>query len=407
MSVENHGPIHVNWAFRLPLEPTEAPISAPAVPEAPATMPAAPVQEEIDALAHELERADSPIIIAGPDRPVAVDARNRLVAAANAMKIPVVADVLSGLRGRSVPVGSESVVLDASSLLFEGPLPEPDLVIRVGNTPTAKSTRLWWEANAARHVIIDPLGDWHDPSSRLRRRLVGGADQLLEGAARTVDSFDDSWLSSWTRRGDDVAEIRAAVLDAWPTITEAHVARSLEAHLGPDDLVVASSSMPVRDLDLFTSASFGASVVANRGVNGIDGVVSTAIGAARARPAGRTVALVGDVAALHDVGGILDAARQDIDLTIVIPNNDGGGIFSFLPAKAALPADQFERYFHTGHGTSFDFLAQHDRITHHRGDALGASLADAIAGRGIHIVEVEVSTTDRLELRDELVGRLR
>jgi 2-succinyl-5-enolpyruvyl-6-hydroxy-3-cyclohexene-1-carboxylate synthase len=148
----------------------------------------------------------------------------------------------------------------------------------------------------------------------------------------------------------------AAALGASTGPTEPGVARDVMAVLPEGSSLVLSSSMPVRDVEWFAAPRVGVDVFSNRGANGIDGVVSTAVGVALAsrRP---TALLVGDVALLHDTNGMLMASSRDVDLTIVVVDNDGGGIFSFLPQATSLAPDTFERLFGTPHGVDLTALA--------------------------------------------------
>lgn len=400
-ALELHGPVHVNWAFRLPLEPTGPSIATPVTPSTPLHPAPLPDERHIDVLVDALDSASHPLIIAGPHTLSGHQGpgeASAIVDGASALGIPVLADVLSGLRGAD----SRSLI-EASALVVDADVPKPDLIIRLGNTPTAKGVRLWWESFEARHLLIDPLDDWQDPSHAMTSRLRCDAPSLITRAAPHASPAPDSWLERWVDAGLETAQHRDTLLDTWPTVTEAHVAHAIERVVGTQDTIVASSSMPVRDLDMFTTAGFTARALSNRGINGIDGVVSTAIGVARSSPGGRTLVHIGDVAALHDVGGILDAARQGVDLTIVVPNNDGGGIFSMLPLKAELHEEQFDRLFHTSHGSTLEFLGAHDGISHEFAtDHLVESLARATNRAGVTIVEVPVSTPDRLRLRASL-----
>lgn len=404
-AIEGHGPVHVNWAFRLPLEPQAGPIAPPKALEPVASPSHTSDPSQVAQMSALLAAAKRPVIVAGPaatgsarDPEQAAD----IVKAATTLGIPILADVLSGLRGLQAPV-----LIDASALVVEMSVPRPDLVIRVGHTPTSKATRLWWESGDAPQVLIDPLDDWQDPSSMMVARLRCAAGSLLAAVAQEAAPIAEEWLERWVDAGRRAASTRAGVLDEWDSVTEAHIASAIGEASETHDLVVASSSMPIRDLDTFTTNTSGVSVWSNRGINGIDGVISTAIGVSRA--AGKRVLVhVGDVAALHDIGGILDAARQGIDMTIVIPNNDGGGIFSLLPARNALPESQFTRLFHTPHGTDFGFLAGHDGVEYQLvTDGLAEALRSRTSSGGVHILEVPVSTTDRLAFRDHLVDALR
>lgn len=410
-ATERHGPVHVNWAFRLPLEPTLPPLDAASALGPVAAPLRLPEPAQVASLEASLTRASRPLIIAGPD---AVDSRTPVGAealgdAATTLGIPILADVLSGVRGTAAPT-----LVDAPSLAIEASPPTPDLIIRLGQTPTAKAIRLWWETLDVPHVMVDPYDDWHDPSSLMTSRLRCAPAALLEEVASTVNATTVSrtgWVDEWLQTGQRAEQASSETLAAWGSLTEAHVAAIVGRHTPANTPIFASSSMPVRDLDSFCTARRSGRVLANRGINGIDGVVSTSIGVVRSSPANRVVVYIGDVAALHDVGGILDAARQGVDMTIVIPNNDGGGIFSFLPAKSALDDSQFSSLFHTPHGTTFDFLGHHPGIRHEAitsGEAahLGVAMERSFSEPGISIIEVPVSTTDRLEFRDALATRL-
>ncbi|MEA2126960.1 MAG: 2-succinyl-5-enolpyruvyl-6-hydroxy-3-cyclohexene-carboxylate synthase, partial [Solirubrobacteraceae bacterium] len=192
-------------------------------------------------------------------------------------------------------------------------------------------------------------------------------------------------LDGW-RQADTVA--RAAlggVLGG--ELSEPAVAVRTAAALTPDDTLFVASSMPVRDLETF--AVTGARVLANRGANGIDGTVSTALGVAAAS-GGRTVLLTGDVALLHDAGGLLAARRLTADLTIVLINNDGGGIFHFLPVAGE--TDHFEQHVATPHGTDFAALGALAGFAHRTADTPEAFDAALREASGRTIVEVR---TDR------------
>ncbi|MGI9604649.1 MAG: hypothetical protein ACR2P0_00790, partial [Acidimicrobiales bacterium] len=120
----------------------------------------------------------------------------------------------------------------------------------------------------------------------------------------------------------------------------------------------------------------------------------------------RVVVLIGDVAALHDVGGILDASRQGTSMTLVVPNNDGGGIFSFLPIRSAIDPAEFDYLFHTPHGTSFEFLANHHGISHEHVDAgsIDAAITASFGSSDVTILEANVSTGDRLAIGNAITS---
>jgi 2-succinyl-5-enolpyruvyl-6-hydroxy-3-cyclohexene-1-carboxylate synthase len=166
----------------------------------------------------------------------------------------------------------------------------------------------------------------------------------------------------WARQWADAERVAQGALDdllgeGGPlALSEPGVARAVVAGLPEGGVLVVSSSMPVRDVEWYGKPRHQVDVVANRGVNGIDGVLSTAVGVAAGSGA-PVVALLGDLAFLYDAGALLGAVRRQLALTVVVVDNDGGGIFSFLSQAAALPPGQFERYWGTPHGADITAIA--------------------------------------------------
>lgn len=394
-AVSHSGPVHVNWPFRLPLEPTGDPI--PAVPQLGSRSDtAASLTAASAADAAALTSTPHGLIIAGPNTCHASLAgeREAVFELARRTGWPIAADVLSGLRGAPADVP----VIDAADQLFTvRTLPEPDLILRLGETPTAKPLRLWWETLSGHHVLVDPLRRWQDPSHRFSHVIRTPVSALVSACVGQPDAV---WRQRWVDLGASARSASDDVLATWPSFTEAHLARAVSHHVPADTPVVLSSSMPIRDFDSFAAATDARVVVSNRGINGIDGVVATASGVAGAHPEGRAVVLIGDVAVLHDVGSVLDAARTGVNLTLVVPNNDGGGIFSFLPIHDALDADRYRTLFHTPHGTTFGFLAGHPGIVHRTPEPadLGAALAESVGEPGVSIIEMPMDTPDAVRL---------
>ena len=185
-----------------------------------------------------------------------------------------------------------------------------------------------------------------------------------------------------------------AVLDRHPEITEPGVARAFAGALPSGTTLVVSSSMPVRDLEWYARPREGLRVLANRGANGIDGVVSTAVGAALAGE-GHHGLLIGDLAFLHDTNGMLGLAQRGVDLTIVVVDNHGGGIFSFLPPATALAPDRFELLFGTPHGVDLPALARlHglEATSVTEAAAFGRAVDEASTAGGVRVI---VATTER------------
>ncbi|MGI9604608.1 MAG: 2-succinyl-5-enolpyruvyl-6-hydroxy-3-cyclohexene-1-carboxylic-acid synthase, partial [Acidimicrobiales bacterium] len=277
----DNGPVHVNWPFRLPVEPT---VDAwPDPPRLSVEHPVGPLAVKADSpgpAATAIDAADRAVIIAGPGAFAgsnAVANRAAIVDLARRRGWPIFADALSGLRGTP----DANLVDGADQLCASATLPSVDLVIRLGDTPTAKTIRLWWERSGSPQVLVDPRRRWHDPSHAGTHLWHGSVDDLVATSTRYDRSGDaDTWIDLGHRARAAIDEVVAE-----SPFSEIHVTLALdaavEAHEG-DVVVVASSSMPVREVDSFFGASTSAEVFSNRGINGIDGVVSTAIGVARA-----------------------------------------------------------------------------------------------------------------------------
>jgi len=209
----------------------------------------------------------------------------------------------------------------------------PELVVRVGDLPTSKPLRMWLASlGDVPQLALDPQGTWQDPAAVVSERHRGNPAQALHALTQLGSTPDAAWLTDWIDADDAVTGALTDALDQ-EQLSEPAVARRLGEWLGPEVTVFCAASMPIRDLELYLPARRrGPAVMSNRGANGIDGTVSSAFGIAAS---GRSVVLlIGDVALAHDIGGLLAARRLDLELTIVALNNDGGGIFNFLPISA-------------------------------------------------------------------------
>ena len=415
------GPVHLNAPLREPLEPPAAAHLAPAPPavrtgSAPAPVPEpAPDPAAVAGLADRIRRCERGLFAVGPAdlAPSEAGALKELAAPAG---WPIVADAASGLRtgasGGAVVVAAGHHLATARSF-WEAH--RPDVIVRVGHPTAGRALREGLAARGSETWIIDPLdrwpepttvpaGQWRSPAGALARGVLhalGDAPREPETTAAATEPApipgldgrrDSGWMRAW-RDAEAVAQRAIGdTLRAAPLL-EAGVARVLGEVLGPGAALYASNSMPVRDLDAFLVPGEGAPrVIAHRGTNGIDGIVSAAAGVSAGTGA-PAVLLAGDLALLHDVGGLLGAARLGVDLTIVVPNNDGGGIFSFLPVAGAVPQQVFERYFLTPHGLDLGTVLAGLGVRHRlAGDAsaLRTALAGATGSGGIDVIEVPV-----------------
>jgi 2-succinyl-5-enolpyruvyl-6-hydroxy-3-cyclohexene-1-carboxylate synthase len=253
---------------------------------------------------------------------------------------PLLADPLSGARTGGAAIAHFDAVLRHTPWAEAH---RPACVIRVGDLPTSKPLREWLSGLDCPQVAVDAEGSWQDPHAAVSL-VHGGGVQRLRAAA------GEEWLAAW--RAADRAAGAAIAQTLGDELSEPRVAAELGATT--DGVLWVASSMPVRDLETFAPLRDPAlTVLSNRGANGIDGTVSSAFGAAV--DGDPVTLLTGDVALLHDLGGLLANRRLGLDVRIVLLNNDGGGIFEFLPVAGQ--ADVFEEHVATPHGVDFAAVA--------------------------------------------------
>lgn len=395
------GPVHLNLPFREPLVPTGAPlVEAPGrADDRPWTAAASgdrPDEATRDAFRASVDGVARGVVVAGWGASAGPDAVEEF---AGALGWPVLADPLSGLRTDSE---SAATVSTYDLLLRRDELAQrllPDLVVQLGAMPTSKAAAAWMEG-AARRVVVSRQGCWPDPGRSADLVVHADADELLRDATdrlRGSAPSDANWLAAWHEAESAARRVVDEVLDGSDDPVEPRIARDVVAAPPDGTTLVVASSMPVRDVETFAANREGLRIVANRGANGIDGFVSTALGVAAASD-GATVALLGDLCLLHDSNGLLRAVDRGIDLLLVVIDNDGGGIFSFLP-QASHPSvsdEHFEEVFGTPHGLDVGALAALHRIPVELVDAAGElrpRVTSALEGGGVRMVVV---STDRV-----------
>jgi 2-succinyl-5-enolpyruvyl-6-hydroxy-3-cyclohexene-1-carboxylate synthase len=392
------GPVHCNLAFREPLVPGRGDPFSQAMdgrPDGRAWTVAErrrrlPSEADVEQLADRVEDARRGALVVGDGGCV----HDAVLALARSRGWPVLAEAHSGARRGSNAIQHVGLLLRDAGFA-EGH--RPDLVVTVGRVVLSKAL-MGWLADAPQ-VLVDPDGAHVDPTRSVERVIA--ADPELLGAALTErvgeTAPDDAWLEEWLAADRAVAAAVDGVLDELDALTEPVVARDLAALLPDGAVCTVASSMPIRDLDAFMTPRDGVRFVANRGASGIDGFVSTAVGVALAHD-GPAYALAGDLSLLHDQNGLLIAAGEPRpDLVLVVVNNDGGGIFSFLP-QAEHP-EGFERVFGTPHGVDLAHVAMAAGCGHRRAEdrvAFRSALEAAAGAGGIQIVEVR---TDRVANR--------
>ncbi|HEX2071770.1 MAG TPA: 2-succinyl-5-enolpyruvyl-6-hydroxy-3-cyclohexene-1-carboxylic-acid synthase [Thermoleophilaceae bacterium] len=316
---------------------------------------------------------------------------------------PVLAEPTSGLRcgdhDRSHVVAHYDVLLRDEGFA-DGQ--RADLVLRIGDMPTSKSLRAW--VGRAEQVVIDPQAVWNEPTRTAETILAANPTLTCDALAAAIGGrgtgADSGWVGRWRAADAVVGSAFAAASDEF----EAKAYAGIEGALPEDALIWVSSSMPIRYVEsYFPSSSKPLRFLSNRGANGIDGVVASAAGAALATRRS-TFVLIGEIALLHDVGGLLAARRAGVDLTIVCVNNGGGGIFDFLPVSEHADAAAYERHVATPAGIDLAALATLAGMQH-RLAVTAAELSSAIAA-GPGLIEVSADRARSVALSRALTAQV-
>jgi 2-succinyl-5-enolpyruvyl-6-hydroxy-3-cyclohexene-1-carboxylate synthase len=364
------GPVHLNLPFREPLLGAVG-----AVPES--IGPPLPVPRGIamsGPVPPEFDRQRGVIVaggLHGLDPTSIEDLAGRL-------GWPILADPQSGCRGRQQAVVTFDSILRHAEFARDH---APEIVVRFGRAPASKVLSQWIVASGAPVLQVGGPGVI-DPDHNVARFCCLDDLAPLRGASGTP------WMARW-KHADERADRAISELLASSPLSEPAVARTLAESLPDDVELIVASSMPVRDLEWFGGRR--ARAHANRGANGIDGVVSTALG--RALAGHPTIVWVGDIAFVHDSNAMVALAGRGVDLRIVVADNDGGGIFSFLPQASELASERFEQLFGTPHATNIEGLAAAHGIPA-RTVGCATELGEAIARPGPSVTRV---VSDRIE----------
>lgn len=446
------GPVHLNMPLREPLIPADAlgaiedgfadgaggpELRLPGEPFAVAIEGRRNLdQAQIATLAARLTRSERGLIVAGPlDDPASHEPIARLAAATG---YPILADALSGLR---CGTHDRSLVLaHGDHIVRAGPWIEdhrPEIVIRFGAMPTSKAIMELIKRTEPELLVVDGDGGWReaalvpatfvhaDAATTASALALGVARALATGVAgalatgvagaRTPDGeWPRAWPRAWSRAWLEAETAADAALETWlaglDEPFEGAPFKALGGLLPAGAVLWAGNSMPVRDMDAWLPGSERAiRVLGNRGANGIDGVISTALGSAAVSKA-PVVLVVGDVSFLHDLGALVTARLHESNLLVVVIENDGGGIFSLLPqARTTAPAvglpARYEELFGTPHGIdlgpiveAFGFRYQAAETGGYAG--LGAAIEAELGRPGLRIVALRTERARNAQLHE-------
>jgi 2-succinyl-5-enolpyruvyl-6-hydroxy-3-cyclohexene-1-carboxylate synthase len=395
------GPVHINIPLREPLV-LDGLLPADPSPGRPGRRPWVSLAAQISAPpTTNLDLPARGIVIAGrEERYPSLGAEAARFA--ELAGYPLLADPLSGARHGPAAIARYDVLLRIEALRERF---EPELVIRIGDLPTSKPLRSWLDSlTGARQIALDPEGAWQDPGSTVAEIHTGDPVDALTRWAPAAPA-DPEWLAAW-RAAEDRADA-AITKTLGEELSEPVVAASLGEWLPEEATLFVASSMPIRDVELFFPDRESARVLSNRGANGIDGTVSSAFGVAAAA-VGPVVLLIGDIALAHDIGGLLAARRTGLPLTIVLLNNDGGGIFSFLPVAGEV--DFFDEHVATPHGLDFKLAATFYGCRHERVDTavgLHGALIRGLSSPDTTIIEVRTGREENHALHRRVEDAVR
>lgn len=362
------GPVHLNCAYREPLAPITSGEDFEAYLKSVGTWQSqgrpyttyarteqAVCAEDERFLAQLIQFSKRGVIIAGQIRASGADEVLKL---GQSLGWPILADVASGIR-----LGTDgTTVLHHFDQLLHSPCFRerftPDLVLHFGGPVTSKRLMQHLESQPPEHYIRiaeHPLR--HDPIHRVTLRIQTNPATFCAGLASGCRANPDAqWLNELHAANERASIAIASLIEQTSEITEPRIARHLSLEVDNDGMLFLGNSMPIRDMDMFgASAGNRVPVYANRGASGIDGNIATAAGIAQASDRVVT-AVIGDLAALHDLNSLALLRHNNTKVILIVINNDGGGIFHFLPVADC--TDHFEQYFGTPHGLRFAHAAE-------------------------------------------------
>ncbi len=408
------GPVHLNLPWREPLAPLAVdgavnatdPLALNGRDGRPLTAVTSidlePSAFLLDEMAGHIGDAIAGVIVAG--RQLDPELREPLAHLARASGFPILAEPTSQLRcgphDRSYVVSTYDLLLRdehfARSVV-------PDLVLRFGEMPTSKPLRSWLSASGADQIVIDPYGGWNEPTNRAAAILRADPTELAAGWATRLETEERPAPQRWLDAEQAAREALESALTG-DEISEPALHHALGRVHRDGDLVYTASSMPIRDQETFLPASeTDVTFLCNRGTNGIDGLISSGIGAAHAGGKPTTI-VTGDLCLLHDIGGL--AALRDVStpVRIVVIGNDGGGIFGFLPQQAAMDAAEFEALLGTPRGVDVAKAAALFGLPHRRLASLDELPGALAAGTGL--IEVKTDRQANVEAHRTLTARV-
>lgn len=383
------GPVQINLPLRKPLMPdlgTEWPITTPQT--------FVEITQTIDMTEVEALLANKRIaILAGPAESAwSADAFEEL---AEKWQVPVIADVLSGVRGQKHMISGIDSLIAADAIPTQA---IPDVVIRFGGTPVSGRVLPWLKSNKVLEIQVGTQHLGHDHSRHASINIAGDEMTILANLMNLDVQSDAEFLQAWLKTQTQLSDVQQN-----DVLTEMSVANALAA-LPEEQQIFLANSMVIRDFDNYWQPESVVKTMANRGANGIDGTIASAVGMAfNGQP---TWLPIGDLTLFHDMNGLMLARQNNVDLTLIVTNNNGGGIFSFLPQAQA--DDYFEEMFGTPQNLDIQKIAalydaDYQLIT----DAAELDTLVTSPWHGLRIIEVQTTRQDNVAVHADRIAALK
>ena len=360
---------------------------------------------DTDGIGTLLSRTERGLIIVGSQSDT--ELIESIVNLAGTLGFPIFADPLSFCRNG---LSSQGQIIDAyDAFLRDEKFIEdvkPDLILRFGAMPTSKPLLLYLQAHPeVITIVVGTHGEWNEPINSANIIIYSDPIYFCAEIEEELTYYvNEEWLELWQTTNEVARQTLETEMRRFDDLFEGRVFSELSQMMPNNSALFVGNSMPVRDCDtFFGSTSRNVRILCNRGANGIDGVVSSALGVAAADPDAPLVLVIGDLSFYHDMNGLLAAKKYGLNATIILINNDGGGIFSFLP-QAAYP-EHFEALYGTPTGLDFRHAVEmyggtFTRVTDW--DAFRAAVGEGIGGAGLHVVELPTNRESNVTMHRQL-----
>ena len=386
------GPVHINCPFEEPLLPSIIENSDSIVVDK-FNVPEINLKKVKIPLLKSFNR---PVIIVGPYEENTC--QEDIIALANKLGAPILADPLSQLRYGY----NDSLIISNYDYIFRIHDFNPDLILRFGRKPVSKILNVFLDKNNDEVILVDPWDQFNDDSKYFIKSSI--RDYCLYQIKYCQYSGSQEWKHKFLKLESLITEILIEDLE----FSEGSISQSIVESLTDNDILIIGNSMPIRDVDMFSLTSkTKIFTFANRGASGIDGVISTSLGINKNYTNGNSVLLIGDVSFLHDIGGLFSADHEP-QITIVINNNSGGGIFSFLPLSNN-NLKQFDKFWTTNRNINLKKIAElyncHHYLINNLID-LKDTLLDSFSIKGVKIIEIEIDIEMNVKSHESILNRI-